>query len=122
MAYGFNFCVVCGNKLQHVFGQDKDATTDSISFDWSFIDDKPHKKYIPNIKSPWSKDGNIDETEIYAEMTPSTDKSRTMNFIDELKVEKIDQKFVDKAAPLAESQMQRAGYQMAAALNAIFGK
>ena len=46
----------------------------------------------------------------------------TLYWIDELKVEKIDQKFVDKAAPLAESQMQRAGYQMAAALNAIFGK
>jgi hypothetical protein len=34
----------------------------------------------------------------------------------------MNQEFLDKATPLVESQMQKAGYQMAAALNEIFGK
>ncbi len=46
----------------------------------------------------------------------------TIYWIDDRKIEKIDQKFVEKATPLVESQMQKAGYQMAAALNTIFGK
>lgn len=38
------------------------------------------------------------------------------------KIEKLDNKFVDKCGPLAEKQMQRAGYRLAKALNEIFGK
>lgn len=46
----------------------------------------------------------------------------TLYWIDDRKIEKIDNKFVEKATPLAERQMQKAGYQMAKALNTIFGK
>ncbi|MBQ3208747.1 MAG: S1/P1 nuclease [Alistipes sp.] len=46
----------------------------------------------------------------------------TLYWVDNLKIEKLDQKFIDKATPLVESQLQKAGYQMAEALNTIFGK
>lgn len=35
-------------------------------------------------------------------------------------IETLDQKFLDKAGPLAEQQMQKAGYRLAKALNEIF--
>ncbi|MBQ5844175.1 MAG: S1/P1 nuclease [Alistipes sp.] len=38
------------------------------------------------------------------------------------KIQKLDQKFVDRCGPLAESQMQKAGYRLAKALNIIFEK
>ena len=37
-------------------------------------------------------------------------------------IQKLDNDFVDKCGPLAESQMQKAGYRLAKALNTIFGK
>lgn len=43
-------------------------------------------------------------------------------WIDNRTIETMNQEFLDKATPLVESQMQKAGYQMAAALNEIFGK
>ena len=36
-------------------------------------------------------------------------------------IQKLDNDFVDKCGPLAESQMQKAGYRLAKALNTIFG-
>ena len=38
------------------------------------------------------------------------------------KIEKLDMNFVNKCGPLAETQMQAAGYRLAKALNTIFGK
>jgi hypothetical protein len=61
---------------------------EKVSFDWSNVVDEPHKRNVKEIKSPWATTGNIDEKELYAEMTPSSDKSRTMSFIDILKAEK----------------------------------
>lgn len=37
-------------------------------------------------------------------------------------IQKLDMDFVEKCGPLAESQMQKAGYRLAKALNTIFGK
>ena len=37
-------------------------------------------------------------------------------------IQKLDMEFVNKCGPLAESQMQKAGYRLAKALNTIFGK
>ena len=54
----------------------------SPDLDWSNVIDEPHKKERRDVKSPWSATGRVDEKELYAEMTPSTDKSRTMSFID----------------------------------------
>ncbi len=47
----------------------------------------PRKRDIPDVKSPWATTGGINEKELYAEMTPKTDRSRTMSFIDVLKAE-----------------------------------
>ena len=59
-----------------------------VTFDWSNVIDEPQRKTVQDIKSPWSTTGSIDEKELYAEMTPSTDRSRTMSFIDVLRAEK----------------------------------
>ncbi len=61
-----------------------------ISFDWSNVVDEPHKKEVVEIKSPWDDTGEIDEKELFAEMSQSKDKgkSRTMSFIDVLRAEK----------------------------------
>ncbi len=59
-----------------------------LAFDWSNVKEEPHRRPIPNVKSPWEKTGGIDEDELYAEMKPSNDRSRTMNFIDVLKAER----------------------------------
>ena len=37
-------------------------------------------------------------------------------------IQKLDMEFVNKCGPLAESQMQKAGYRLAKALNTIFGE
>ena len=71
------------------------------------------KKEIKSITKGWAQE--------WFEAS-ARDCRPTIYWIDDLKIEKIDQKFVDKAAPLAEYQMQKAGYQMAKALNTIFGK
>ncbi len=113
LADGAKFCSACGTRVQDAAGQEfrfgddvvfKEPTLDtgavsapeerpasrreSISFDWSAVVDEPHKREIPDVKSPWATTGGIDEKELYAEMTPSTDRSRTMSFIDVLKAEK----------------------------------
>ena len=61
---------------------------EKVSFDWSNVVDEPHKREIPDIKSPWGTTGNIDEKELFAEMSNPGGKSRTMSFIDVLKAEK----------------------------------
>ena len=68
---------------------------EKVSFDWSNVVDEPRRKDVSAIKSPWATTGGIDEKAIYAEMTPSTEKSRTMSFIDILKAEKEEK---EKAA------------------------
>jgi hypothetical protein len=59
-----------------------------LAFDWSNVKEEPHRRPIPNVKSPWDQTGSIDEEELFAEMKPSNDRSRTMNFIDVLKAER----------------------------------
>ena len=71
------------------------------------------KKEIKSITKGWAQE--------WFEMAARNCRP-TLYWIDDKKIEKIDDKFVAKATPLVESQMQKAGYQMAAALNAIFGK
>ena len=113
LADGAKFCSECGARVQDPAGQEfrfggdtafKEPKLDtgavkepegkpalrkeSVSFDWSAVVDEPHKREIPDVKSPWATTGGIDEKELYAEMTPSTDRSRTMSFIDVLKAEK----------------------------------
>ena len=61
---------------------------EKVSFDWSNVVDEPRRREVKEIKSPWGTTDSIDEKEIYAEMTPSAEKSRTMSFIDVLKAEK----------------------------------
>lgn len=109
---GANFCSACGAKVivADPGKQDIKPVTDNtltgipqreadkksistpkkskVTFDWSNVIDEPQKKEIPEIKSPWVQTGGIDEKELYAEMTPSTDRSRTMSFIDILRMEK----------------------------------
>ena len=77
---------------------------EKVSFDWSNVVDEPHRKEIKEIKSPWGTTGSIDEKELYAEMTPSTDRSRTMSFIDVLKAEKEEKEkaAADKAIEYTE--------------------
>ena len=109
---GAKFCSVCGTKvvsaepdeqeakpvadkeltdIQKIAADEKPISKpkkNKISFDWSNVIDEPIKKEIPDVKSPWSETGSIDEKELYSEMTPYTDRSRTMSFIDMLKQEK----------------------------------
>ena len=75
-----------------------------ISFDWSNVVDEPHRKEVVEIKSPWEDTGEIDEKELFAEMTQSTDKSRTMSFIDVLRAEKEEKEraAADKAIEYTE--------------------
>ncbi len=134
---GANFCSVCGAKIEneepvkqevkpipekvvsevpHKEADEKPILTpkkNKVTFDWSNVIDEPLKKEVPDVRSPWSKTGAIDEKELYAEMTPSTDRSRTMSFIDMLKEEKESQKssedrFVEDAPVEAESKAEHA--------------
>ena len=77
---------------------------EKVSFDWSNVVDEPHKKEIPDIKSPWGTTGNIDEKELFAEMSNPGGKSRTMSFIDVLKAEKEEREraAADKAIEYTE--------------------
>jgi len=113
LAEGAKFCSECGTKVEetqaknfetHAFDEPKgvqekleekamsmdEAFKEKVSFDWSNVIDEPQRKEVPqSIKSPWAATtGNIDERELYAEMTQSDDKNRTMNFIDVLKADK----------------------------------
>ena len=83
----------------------KAPARESMDFDWSNVIDEPHKKRrAQDVKSPWGSTGAVDEKELYAEMTPSTDKSRTMNFIELLKAEKEEKakKAADEAIEYTE--------------------
>ena len=77
---------------------------EKVSFDWSNVVDEPHRKDLSDIKSPWGNTDGIDEKAIYAEMTPPTEKSRTMSFIDVLKAEKEEREkaAADKAIEYTE--------------------
>ena len=77
---------------------------EKVSFDWSNVVDEPHRRDLSDIKSPWGTTAGIDEKAIYAEMTPSTEKSRTMSFIDILKAEKEEKEkaAADKAIEYTE--------------------
>lgn len=111
LADGAKFCSACGNRIEAADEQEfrlsdsflyEDAAEDKfaaaepaparknehMAFDWSNVVDEPRKREIPDVKSPWATTSGIDEKELYAEMTPSTDRSRTMSFIDVLKAEK----------------------------------
>ena len=85
---------------------------ESVSFDWSNVVDEPIRKDLSDIKSPWATTGGIDEKAIYAEMTPSTEKSRTMSFIDVHRAEKeerekaAEEKLAQFKASLSEEQIQ----------------
>jgi len=74
---------------------DERPVRDKVSFDWSNVVDEPHRKEIADIKSPWGTTGNIDEKDLFAEMSSPGGKSRTMSFIDVLKAEKEER---EKAA------------------------
>ena len=113
LAEGAKFCSECGTKVEetqakifetHAFDEPvgvqekveekamsmEEAFKEKVSFDWSNVIDEPQKREVPqSIKSPWSATtGNIDERELYAEMTQSDDKNRTLNYIDVLKADK----------------------------------
>ena len=111
---GAKFCSVCGAKVLEAVRVDQAKEPAGISFadlpgadaenkpaeaplktrvtfDWSNVIDEPQKKVVTNLKSPWATTGSIEEREVYAEMSPSTERSRTMSFIDVLKAEKEQQ-------------------------------
>ena len=77
---------------------------EKVSFDWSNVVDEPQRRDVSDIKSPWATTGGIDEKAIYAEITPSTEKSRTMSFIDILRTEKEEKEkaAADKAIEYTE--------------------
>ena len=77
-----------GASFERYEAEEPAAARESVAFDWSNVMDEPHRKEIPDVRSPWASSGGIDEKELYAEMTPSTERSRTMSFIDVLKAEK----------------------------------
>ena len=81
---------------------------EKVSFDWSNVVDEPQKRDLSDIKSPWGTTSGIDEKAIYAEMTPSTEKSRTMSFIDILKAEKEEkEKTVKKAIEVSRENVEQ---------------
>lgn len=119
LADGAKFCSECGAKVSRpepefrtfpdVDFSEPEATKtfekapepeekpvrEKVSFDWSNVVDEPHKREIPDIKSPWGTTGSIDEKELFSEMSNPGGKSRTMSFIDVLKAEKEER---EKAA------------------------
>ena len=120
LADGAKFCSECGARIEDIQVRPFDtqafkesvgvsgagfeesvktekAFQDRVSFDWSNVIDEPQKKEVPQeIKSPWAAtSGSINERELYAEMTQSDDKSRTMDFIDILKADREER---EKAA------------------------
>ena len=123
---GARFCSTCGARVAEVFevpeveekpaafgftekAPDPEAVKPveaplkkRATFDWSNVIDEPKKKTIPDIKSPWEATGGVDEKELYAEMGPSTERSRTMSFIDVLKAEKEQQEAARTEVPAAE--------------------
>lgn len=128
LADGAKFCSECGAKVSrpepefrtfpNVDFSEPEATKtfekapepeekpvrEKVSFDWSNVVDEPHRREIPDIKSPWGTTGNIDEKELFAEMTNPGGKSRTMSFIDVLKAEKEEREraAADKAIEYTE--------------------
>ena len=77
---------------------------EKVSFDWSNVVDEPQRRDLSDIKSPWATTGGIDEKAIYEEMAPSSEKSRTMSFIDILRAEKEEKEkaAADKAIEYTE--------------------
>ena len=71
------------------------------------------KKEIKKITKGWAQEWFEDAARSCRPM---------LYWVDNRKIEKLDKNFLDKATPLVESQLQKAGYQMAEALNTIFGK
>ena len=127
LADGAKFCSECGTRVSRPepefrtfadldFTEPEDAkktveapeterpVREKVSFDWSNVVDEPHKKEIPDIKSPWGTTGSIDEKELFAEMSNPGGKSRTMSFIDVLKAEKEEREraAADKAIEYTE--------------------
>lgn len=71
------------------------------------------KKEIKKITKGWAQEWFEDAARSCRPM---------LYWVDNRKIEKLNKNFLDKATPLVESQLQKAGYQMAEALNTIFGK
>ncbi len=63
-------------------------TKPSMVFDWSNVIEEPHKKVVNEVRSPWSSPDRFEEKEILSEMKPSTNRARTMNFIELIMAEK----------------------------------
>ena len=127
LADGAKFCSECGTRVSTPepefrtfagldFPEPEDAkktaeapaverpAREKVSFDWSNVVDEPHRREIPDIKSPWGTTGSIDEKELFAEMSNPGGKSRTMSFIDVLKAEKEEKEraAADKAIEYTE--------------------
>ena len=125
---GARFCSTCGTRVADVFEvpavESKPADTGfvaktqtvkadepyeaplkkRVTFDWSNVIDEPQKKVVPDIKSPWATTGSLDRKELYEEMKPSGERSRTMSFIDVLKAEKEE---IAQSSPQAEKPAER---------------
>ena len=125
---GARFCSTCGTRVADVFEvpavESKPADTGfvaktqavkadepyeaplkkRVTFDWSNVIDEPQKKVVPDIKSPWATTGSLDRKELYEEMKPSGERSRTMSFIDVLKAEKEE---IAQSSPRAEKPAER---------------
>ena len=125
---GARFCSTCGTRVADVFEvpavESKPADTGfvaktqavkadepyeaplkkRVTFDWSNVIDEPQKKVVPDIKSPWATTGSLDRKELYEEMKPSGERSRTMSFIDVLKAEKEE---MAQSSPQAEKSAER---------------
>ena len=111
---GSNFCSSCGARLnltevpavetpvveQPSFEPATPAVDikPAMTFDWSAVQDEPHKKAIPNVASPWG------ETSIKTESQPTDsdggDYSRTMSMIDILKKQREEQELAEEEATL----------------------
>ena len=124
---GARFCSTCGTRVADVFEvpavESKPADTGfvaktqtvkadepyeaplkkRVTFDWSNVIDEPQKKVVPDIKSPWATTGSLDRKELYEEMKPSGERSRTMSFIDVLKAEKEE---MAQSSPQAEKPIE----------------
>ena len=90
---GAKFCSECGAKVARP--EPEFRTFAGIDFS---------EPETPDIKSPWGTTGNIDEKELFAEMSNPGGKSRTMSFIDVLKAEKEEREraAADKAIEYTE--------------------
>ena len=84
--------------------------------DWKHIEYADHlntlsKKEIKKITKGWAQQ--------WLESGARNVRPATF-WVNDLTIENLDQPFLEKAGPLVEEQIQRAGYQLAKALNTIF--